>query len=197
MANRETQTDIEPERQRYSPEEFIYKLYDAVMGWLREEKRAEVVAEFDPCEVNHWESQSTFPPGTVILSNEVQKAVLISDDQNIYAIVLGRRKRSRYDPRRTLGLQFGFVPSSEHARKSFGPDSKIEDLRSLVKQDFTYGSGEFYVNALNAMGVDCWADDWQFGGKEVSRWTRDRLLTDEGIGACIEIIKRLEERAFF
>lgn len=197
MLKAETQSSTE-QCEQYSPEEFLEKLYEDLEEDLIKGEDARVLKEFKPESVQSWETQGIWPTGTITLGIDIEKALLIEDEKNVYALVLSRRLRSRYDRSgRTLGLQFGFFPRpSEDSKFNFGPDSTTEDLALIVNQQVSHGSGEFYIDDFNRVTIRFWADDWPFGGDEVDKWESERLQSDPGINACKVVVKETIRRAF-
>ena len=185
-------TEITPELN--PQEQFIVNLYGKTLDWLTNDQRGKVVAEFGPQEIRDWESYESDPGRTTRLSINLLKAVLVKTPERNFALVLGRRRRSKYDDEETLGLQFGLHPSS--GSKRFEDLPLVDKLRSLTTSG-GYGNGDFYQNSMTrGISINCWADSSIFGGQEVRRWEKDKLLTPSGINACLEIVQRTSQNAF-
>jgi len=205
MSIRSKETGAPVETARYSQDEFLNKMYDSTVKWLKKGKDAEVIAEVQPQRVDHWTSHEPLPGRSVQLGMEIERAVILKDRDNDYAVVLGRHRQTTYDREDTLGLQFGFAPQpKQESPKLWTPSNPSHEnydpvklARLLVNQRMGYGSGELYVNdVLRKVDIDFWADHRRYGGQMIRDWPIDRLLTDKGIKNCLAIIERTVERAF-
>lgn len=196
MQRKEDQPTIDLKVEQYLPEAFLEKLYETTLDWLINEQEGEVVAEFEPQKIFDWESYESDPGRLTRLDINLVKAVLVKTPKNDFALVLGRRRRSKYDHEETLGLQFGLLPISED--KHFDKLSSVDRLRSLTyKYPGGYGTGDFYQHSMTrSIQTDCWADGFIFGGQRINTWGKEKLLTPIGINACLEIIQRTTRNAF-
>lgn len=182
----------------YPPKDFLEKLYSRVLDWATTDQKGQVVAKIKPQEIDNWESHNGRHPGeTVWLGINLEKGVLIKTPKHDFALVLGRKLQSRYSNQETLSLQFGLqpIPGSEH----FEELPAVNKLRWLTtKAAGSYGSGEFFVHDMTGdIAIGCWADRFPFlGAQEVGRWEKDKLLTNKGIDACLEIVQRTAKNAF-
>lgn len=190
--------ETEVKKEKYSPEEFINELYAQTLKWLTEDQKGEIITELEPQKLDYWDfSEGRHPSEYVPLSIDVEKGVLLKTQKHNFALVLGKRFRSRYDHEETLGLQFGIRPADDESKyfKSLSPVEKIRNL--TFRSPGSYGSGDFYEHSKTRnIQTDAWADGYRFGGQEINRWGKDKLLTPIGIDACLEIVQRTARNAF-
>lgn len=191
------QPAVETQVERYSTQDFLEKLYATTLDWLVNDQKGKVIAEFEPQKISDWESYESDPGRVTRLDINLLKAVLVKNSENNFALVIGRRRRNKYAREETLGLQFGLRPVSEDKYpQRLSPINKLRTLRKLVGGSH-YGKGEFYEHDMTrSIYVGCWADDYTFGGKWINRWGKDKLLTDNGIMACLKIVQKTAKNAF-
>ena len=61
----------------------------------------------------------------------------------------------------------------------------------------SFGKAEFYVmDPLGQISISAWADNSTFGGDDVVRWEKDKIVTENGVKACLEIVQRTAKNAF-
>lgn len=185
----------EAQTEQYSPEDFLEKLYANVFDWLIKDQKGKVVGEVGPQEIDSWDSHQADPGRITQLSIRLLRGVFIKTQKHDFALVLGRRRRSKYDHEETLGLQFGLQPSP--GSKRFEELPLVDKLRFLTTSG-GYGNGDFYQDSMIGRGIrtDSWADSSIFGGQEINRWKENKLLTDKGINASLEIVQRTTRNAF-
>lgn len=187
--------DSEPKKEMSPREAFLNKLYVEILDWLTKERDSKILAEFKPQHVSYWENHEDLPGRNAVLALDLQKAVIIQTPTKNFALVLGERRRSKWDRKQTLGVQFGVKPASQMSSQK----NPIDNLRSLVNQrPFGHGSGEFYIHPdAKKLIIDCWADESRFtGGREIKDWPEERLITEKGLEACLEIVQRTSRNAF-
>lgn len=144
-----------------------------------------------------YSAEERHPGESVSLSINLEKGLLIETEKHDFALVLGRRFRSKYDRKETLGLQFGLFPNSRESRR-FESLSTVEKIKSLTyRYPGSYGTGDFYEDSITGnIRTDCWADGFTFGGQRINTWDKKKLLTLTGMDACLEIIQRTTKNAF-
>lgn len=182
-------------------EQFITNLYKKTLDWLTKDQQGKILAEFPSQYISSWSEHDGRDPGTTTwLSLDLEKGVIVETPDRIFALVMGRGSNSRYSRgERTLSFQFGMLPTDYALTKE---DKNINFARMLTQQLRGYGSGEFFVDDVTGkVRIDCWADDsWFSGGKDIGKWphgwTQEKLFTDEGINACLEIVQRTSRNAF-
>lgn len=193
--NKLSQAEVVPELN--PQEQFIVKLYQKTLDWLINDQRGKIAVDMNPQEIDSWEQHAGRHPGeTVWLSIDLEKGVIVKTKDRDFALVMGRRLQNRYSRERTLSFQFGMLPTDSLPTKE---GKNIEMIKTLVNQRMgTYGSGEFFVNdETGKVMINCWADDTRYaGGKEIRKWTQEKLLTGEGADACLDIIQRTSKNAF-
>lgn len=187
------------EARRKSQESFLNNLYVRLLNKKLKQKGSKLLAEFDSQMIESWVPATAQPGGHPSLSVDIEKAVLLKTRDQYFALALGVGHRSQYDYEKTLGLQFGALPVSKHGKELFESENvSLQDLRLLFFQRmFSYGSGEFYIEErFNHIEIDCWADGFLFGGKNINSWPEEKKMTLDGINACIEIVERTVRNAF-
>ena len=179
-----------------TPEKFIRELYNSIQTWLIEDQGGKEMFSFGASCVQNWDSHEADPGRTINLSADIKNAIVAADSKKMSALVLSVRSRSKYDRKGTLGVQFGFYPIGDRLPKK--PDLGVEDLKGIVDQHFfSYGSGEFFIHSdLGTISVNCWADDYSYGGKRLSGWEKKDLTSERGLEACMEMVKRVAKNAF-
>ena len=178
--------------ERLTQEEFLGKLYDKTLDWLKD-SGSEVLISFQPQVVRNWDHHSGDPGPGVSFDLALQRGVFIRDPKKDFALVLGRGKRNKWDEAH-LRLQFGFLPRHQNRKKP-----SIEDLSGFVSpHSLHHGHGEFYVDPrTNSVRIHCWADSRVYGGKDIGRrWNQEQLLSEEGLAGCFEVVKRTVSHAF-
>lgn len=180
-------------------EQFLGRVYQEVEGWLLKDRKAILVKQIGSMEVDLWENQSTYPPGEITLGMDLEKGAILKDERNIYGLVLGRRKRSRYSREREPSLQFGFSPDFDRVTQYFnemsevlGDDEDVDTLRYLVGDSpFHKSRAEFYYDTdYRKLRVDCWIDSWDRGGQDIGRWD-ESAINARGQKAVVDTMRRL------
>lgn len=189
------------QREPFTPEQFLEKLYDRTIDWFVQNEGGEIIAELEPQKVRHWDSHQADPGRITTLSLELKKGVLARSKKFDFALTLGNRCQTKWDSKPCLSLQFGItnrplIRTEDKMQGGIHPD--IDIARMLVSQKYlTYGSGQFYIDDyFNKVMIDCWADHRTFGGPMIRDWPTAKLLTAHGVKSCVEIVKRTAERAF-
>lgn len=178
-----------------SPEDFIRTLHQQIFEWLTKTKRGIIVEELGPQRVGHWDSHLFAPGRSVSLAIEIERAVLIATPKYDFALVLGKRLRSRYDHEETLGVQFGVLPKLHG--KFFETLDTVRKIRNIVNQEsVSPGCTEFNIDPFGKIECDAWADDGRFGGQNFQSWEKQRQLTPKGLTACLEVVQRTTRNAF-
>ncbi len=178
-------------------EQFLNNLYQRTLDWLTKDQQGKIAANFDPQKISGWKQHDGRHPGEISsFSIDLESGVIVETKDRIFALVMGREFNSRYSRERTLSLQFGCVPTDWLLAKD---DKNIEFARILTQQEGIWpkGSGEFFVNdASGKVTIDCWADRGYSGSEEIEKWTQEKLFTEEGLNACLEIVQRTSRNAF-
>ena len=178
-------------------EQFITDLYQKTLDWLTTDKNGKIVAELKPQEIDHWDSyQPLGPENPTVLRAEIEMGALIQVGDLNFALVLSKRRRSKYDRGdATLGMQFGV--EKQHPKDNFGKQP-IEDAKTLTNLHlWRYGYGEFHIDERGRITIDCWADDSKFaGGQNVNKRSQEEIMTSKGLDACLEIVQRTTRNAF-
>lgn len=181
-------------------EQFLNDLYGKIFDWLIKKQHGKVLAKFGPQEIDFWDSYEADPGRITRLGIDLQKAVIIETKNRQFALALGRKQHIRFNGQ-TLHLQFGahLLPLSKFT-KEIG--SSIERVRQLTNQSYGYGTGEFYINDVTKeVKIDCWADDSRYtGGRDIGtwphKWTQKKLMSKQGLNACLDIVQRTSRQAF-
>jgi len=203
-SSKETELDAEllkaeKEARRKSQERFLNNLYVRLVNGHKKQKGSKVLKTFEPQRIEGWVPATAQPGGHPSLSVEIQKASLIKTTDDYVAFALGIGHRSKYDLESTLGVQFGAIPIDDWWQKKFESESvQLSDIKVLFFQHMpNYGSGEFYIDErFNRIEIDCWADNFRYGGKGISSWPEKKQLSLDGVNACIEIVDRTIKNAF-
>jgi hypothetical protein len=177
-------------------EEFLNRLYDKTVEWLK--KEGKVIQEFEQQKIEKWEILSDYHKGSSVMSIELLNACVIEDPRKIFLLTLGRGRKSEYSVEESLRLQFGLWPVSIKDVQATNV-LDIEDLKHLLYQGVlgSHGSGEIFAGPnSNNINVDCWANESLFGGKEINRWPSERIFTNQGLEEALSIIKETVKRAF-
>ena len=173
-----------------SQEQFITKLYQKTLDWLTKDQQGKIVANMDPQEINQWAKlEGRHLGGTVWLSANLEKVNIVETNDRYFSLVMSRRPHGgNIRGKRTLSFQFGTLPKDS---VSFQRATDAERVHMLIQQKGTHGSGEFFVDdRTGEVMINCWADVLTFGGRKVNRWEQNRLLKEEGIKACLEIVQK-------
>lgn len=177
-------------------EQFLNDLYGKIYDWLIRKQRGKVLATFGPTHIEDWDVYESYPPSTIRLDLDLQKAVIIETKDRQFALVLGNKQFTSHNGQ-TLHLQFGALPVNKRIRNK---ENSIDKLRSLIDQRLVSpGSGEFYINDDEAGGkvdIHSWADDIPFGGQNISAWEQKKILSKKGLNACLGIVQRTSKNAF-
>lgn len=186
------QSETLPREALYSPNEYLAKLYDSTETWLKESRGATQVVKFEPQHVDSWDIHDRSR-----LSIDIHQGMIFKDGKYDYALILGERQRTRYDRKKTLGLQFGLLPQNKRSSEDIISDP-LKYARMLANQGFiTHGSGDFFLNEMtNRLDISCWADESRFGGKDIASWPAVKLLTDRGVNESVLVVNRLAQNAF-
>lgn len=187
------QTEITPELN--PQEQFITNLYQKTLDWLTKDQQGTIIANMDPQEMSRWEEHEGRQRGeTVWLSANLEKITIVETNDRYFALVMSRRLHKEYSyGKRTLSFQFGALPKNPVLTRQA---SDAERVHMLIQQKGTHGSGEFFVHdTTGKIEIDCWADVLTFGGRKVNRWEQNRILKEEGVKACLEIVQRTVRNA--
>ncbi len=174
-------------------EGFLNELFRRTQSMLEKEKGATIVAEFGPQEVWNWDSYKDMPGPRKELSIDLQKGLIMSSSQFDFGLTLGKRSQTSHDFKRMLNFEFGLLP-----RSSREEDKSIQYLGILVNQRLiTHGSGRFYIDDMDGkIRVNCWSDEYTFGGKGITSWPQNKILTKNGLNSSLNVVRRLMERAW-
>lgn len=179
-----------------TPEELLGKLYDRTVEWLKE-NGGKVIKEFEPKEIENWEKSYDFHKGSHSSSLGLLKACVVEDSRKIFLLTLGFGRKSQHGGD-SLRLQFGFFPTAfEQAQITEALD--IRGMKWILNQGVlgSVGSGEIFARTGSGkIGVNCWANDFPYGGKNIGTWPSEKILTTQGLEESFNIIKRTVQRAF-
>ena len=180
--NSERNLPPNPESQR--AEAFLNEIYGQVSNWLRMSRNARVISEFGPQKVEGWKTQDTGSSSAHDSSMDLKRAIVLRDERDAYGIAFGRRRRSSFDSKDYLSLQFGFSPPLDR------PLNELDELKHLVvpsRHDFK--KAEFYYDGQK-LWTDCWMDESRYGGSDINAWEYS-AITGKGQSAVVGTIKRL------
>lgn len=177
----------------YTPSGFLIQLHATISDWMIKDQKGNIVDRTEPQIIDRWDSHQA-----VDLNMDLFEGIVVKTHQHNIGLVLGHRRRNRYENKTTLSLQFGLQP--QPGGKHFEELSDVDKLRLLTNQSLSegaYGSAEFYLDSMTGnVRIRSWADGFTYGGQEVNRWKPNKLLTDKGINACLEIVQRTAKNAF-
>lgn len=181
-------------------EQFLNDLYGKIYDWLIRKQHGKVLAKFGPHEIDSWDSYEADPGSITRLDIDLQKAVIIETKDRQFALALGRKQHIRFDGQ-TLHLQFGATPLPL-SKWDIEGGNLIDRVRQLVNQSHGWGSGEFYIDDVTKkVDLDCWADNGMYtGGRDIGtwphKWTQEKLMSEQGLNACLDIVQRTSHQAF-
>jgi len=116
--------------------------------------------------------------------------LLLRSDRFDHALVIGER-HERYHHNDNPSVEYGLLPHREREQ-----DLSLLRLSGLVNQRlWTHGSGGFYFDKFfGRIRSDCWTDADIHGGEEIGRggWPQEKLLSEEGLTAAVDVFRRLE-----
>lgn len=176
------------------PEEFIDFLYQRALNSIKE-KEATIISEFGPQDVERWQALPTrgYHPDVWYPSLSLRKGIIAKLEKVFVGLSVGEGINNPYAHGPCLRLQFG----AELINKLKTEPSTVEDLARLVERPgwsvFKY-QGEFYVDKIAGLSVSCWADAGMYGGEDLRRWGRSRILTQNGVNASVALIQRVVEK---
>lgn len=180
---------------------FLRDLYDRVLTWMQGQG-GKIAQEWEGQTFGNWRNLGPKHPqqSGLMVGADVEKAVLLRSPRRDFALALGRGLRSHYSRDPSLSLQFGMSPRSKGPKpKAWENETEEEEMYSLLNQEhFTYGSGEFVLDDyFNDIEIHCWANSRLYGGKDWGKSrSREIPLNEEGLEACLDVVKRVDRQAF-
>lgn len=196
------------------PEDYIRRLYDQTLAWLTKEVGAEVVARFNKDNVTEWglripqhllgdDAQGVIDGADVVLPEipdwdtveardastmgmplDLEEGVILTDQHNKYALVLGTRHHRHIEP--GLGFQAGYV---EYGQQPIRADTHL--LHLLLNSHANNATVDFSIIRHGPLRIDIsgWANSWMNGGTELSDSNDRSIRTGAGFSESMVLVK--------
>lgn len=173
------------------PEGFCLELFDRTKSFIQYERKANLIAEFEPQEIIRWAEYSRYM-ARVSDPMYLEKGMIFRSESFLYGLAYGKRGNHIVRGERELSVEFGLTP---HADRKIELDTLW--LRVLANQYPGIGSGRIYYDTNSGkIRTDCWSDAYEFGGPEMGRWENDRALSEAGLEVGVDLFRQIAKRAF-
>lgn len=189
--------------------EFFSQLYENVAAW-QNARGAIKVCEFGPQEIRRWGWSGNGRQGLELSGGGIWRY-----EDTVMAMSMGLSLPGgwrfssddhllQFQFLRVEGHEFTVVPISLNPHPLlFGTDPKpfsrqlaevtASDLGFIMDQLLSPGGGKIYFDRYRKeVRLNCVDDHPENGGSNVRNWSQDRLLSAEGLEACLDIVKRAE-----